>query len=311
MKPQALIKPETVKAADVIVNLLTPDERELLDINLNNQKITVIEQLCARWWDQVPIAENAFIFRAQAAQILATNKRWVALLAQLKKEDFLLKLLDPGSYVERHKKRTTGKTLDKRQIETTTDSVNLVKSLGRSISGTGGTNRDADYGSLWDKSDRQRLDNMKIKKPDKSYVNEETGSEDDTRGTAEEEFPKSTKVEDWINKIERMDYISPKNQNSDRPVATFSDNHEEINEMNVDIFDLDVNHQANSTLADSVVAGDTLIAAQKRQGFLTEKESLVLAEAINNLHNVEFPDTREKFYKLFDPLFRRVEKLCQ
>lgn len=219
--------------------------------------------------------------------------------------------MDPQSYIEKQTKRTSGKTVDKRQIETTTDNVNLVKTLGRSISGTGGTNRDTEYGSVWDKADRERLDNMKIEKPDKTFLKDETGQEDDSRGSDDEEFPRQTKLENWIDKIERLDFIRPKNEDKKRPVAKFSDNHEEIEEKKVDIFDLDLNHQVSSTLADTVISGDTLIAAQKRQGFLTERERVVIAEAINNLHNVEFPDTREKFYKLFDPLFRRVERLCR
>lgn len=229
----------------------------------------------------------------------------------MKQEDFLLKLLDYESYKEVNVKNTSGKTLEKRQIETNSDNVNLVKTMGRSISGTGGTNRDTEYGSLWDKADRERLDNMKIDKPDKTFINEETGQEDDTRGTDEEEFPKQSKVENWINKIERLDFVSPRNQRSERPLAKFSDNHQEIEEKKIDIFDLNVNHQVNSTVADNVVTGDTLVAAQKRQGFMTFRERMILGEAINNIHNVEFPDTREKFYKLFDPLFRRVERLCQ
>lgn len=38
---------------------------------------------------------------------------------------------------------------------------------------------------------------------------------------------------------------------------------------------------------------------------------MILADTIHNLHNVEFPDVRDKFFKLFDPLFRRVNQLCQ
>lgn len=57
------------------MSLLNDEEKRLLDIELNGQRITIMEQLCARWWEQVPIADNAFVFRAQAAQILITNKR--------------------------------------------------------------------------------------------------------------------------------------------------------------------------------------------------------------------------------------------
>lgn len=108
-----------------------------------------------------------------------------------------------------------------------------------------------------------------------------------------------------------MDFISPKNKNSDRPTALFSDDHQEIEEKKIGIYDLGVNHNVNSTLSDQVIIGDTLVAAQKRQGFVTQRESFTLSEAIHNIHNVEFVDTREKFYKLFDPLFRRVERLCR
>lgn len=143
----------------------------------------------------MPIAENPFVFRAQAAQILATNKRWIALLAKLKQEDFLMKLLEPESYKEVQTKKTIGKTVDKRQIDNVSDNVNLVKVIGRNISGTGGTNRDTDYTSMWDKADRERLDKIKISRPDKLFGGTETGLEDDTRGTDEEEMPKITKLE--------------------------------------------------------------------------------------------------------------------
>lgn len=49
MQTPKIIHPETLKAADIIVGLLTPDERDLLDINLNGEKIPLIQQLCARW----------------------------------------------------------------------------------------------------------------------------------------------------------------------------------------------------------------------------------------------------------------------
>lgn len=47
-KRQTKIRPETIKAADIIVSLITDEERALLDINLNGVRITLIEQLCAR-----------------------------------------------------------------------------------------------------------------------------------------------------------------------------------------------------------------------------------------------------------------------
>lgn len=222
-----------------------------------------------------------------------------------------MKLLDPNSYKELQTKKTTGKTVDKRQVDSLTDSVNLVKTIGRTISGSGGTNRDTDYGSMWDKADRERLDKMVIKKPTKPLITLETGEEDDTRGTDEEEMPKATNVDSWINKVERLDHTRTRSTDVERASATFGDNFEEIQEKRIDLFDLDVNHTAGSTMGDTVTKGDTLIDAQKRQGFLTLREKIVLADAINSLHNIEFPDIREKFFKLFDPLFRKVERLCQ
>lgn len=47
-KSRNVIRTETVKAADIIVSLLSEEEKNLLDIVLNEQRITVIEQLCAR-----------------------------------------------------------------------------------------------------------------------------------------------------------------------------------------------------------------------------------------------------------------------
>lgn len=310
-KSKRPIDARTVKAADIIVSLLNDEEKRLLDIELNGQRITVIEQLCARWWEQVPIADNAFVFRSQAAQILVTNKRWLTLLSKLRQEDFLLKLLEPESYKEIYTKKTTGKTMEKRQIDTMSDNVNLVKTLGRTISGSGGTNRDTDYGSMWDKADRERLDKMQIKKPDRPLITLETGEEDDTRGTDEEEMPKQSNVERWIDKIERLDHTQSRSVGVERSSATFGDNFEEIKEKKIDLFDLGVNHAVSSTVADNAIKNDTLVEAQKRQGFLTLREKMILADAINKIHNVEFPDTREKFFRLFDPLFRRVERICQ
>lgn len=70
------------------------------------------------------------------------------MLARLKQKDFLLELLDPENYKEKRKKSTGGKTLDKRNVDSVNDNVSLIKSLGRNISGEGGTNRDTDYGSM-------------------------------------------------------------------------------------------------------------------------------------------------------------------
>lgn len=310
-KSRRPIDARTVKAADIIVSLLNDEEKRLLDIELNGQRITLIEQLCARWWEQVPIADNPFVFRSQAAQILVTNKRWITLLTKLRQEDFLLKLLDPESYKEIYTKKTTGKTMEKRQIDNMSDQLNLVKTIGRNISGSGGTNRDTDYSSMWDKVDRERLDKMKINKPDKPLITLETGQEDDTRGTDEEEMPKQNNVERWIDKIERLDHTQPRSTGVERASATFGDNFDEIQEKRIDLFDLSLTHNTGATMGDTATKSDTLVEAQKRQGFLTLREKMVLADAINKIHNVEFPDTREKFFKLFDPLFRRVERLCQ
>lgn len=108
-----------------------------------------------------------------------------------------------------------------------------------------------------------------------------------------------------------MDFARANKPGSDRLSVVLSDNHEEIKEKQIEMFDLGVNHTVNSTVADNAIKSDTLVDAQKKQGFLTLRERLVLSDAINSLHNIEFPDTREKFFRLFDPLFRRVEKLCR
>lgn len=68
-------------------------------------------------------------------------------MAKLKEDDFFMQLVDPDSYKEKHIKSTSGKSLMKRQIDAISDNVNVVKTIGRTISGTGGTNRDTDYGS--------------------------------------------------------------------------------------------------------------------------------------------------------------------
>lgn len=222
-----------------------------------------------------------------------------------------MKLLEPDSYKELQTKKTIGKTVDKRQIDSSADNVNLVKTIGRTLTGSGGVNRDAEYGSMWDTTDRKRLDKMQINRSYKPFMKTETGQEDDTRGTDEEEMPKPMNVDNWINKTDAIENKQLRRADGDRSSATFGDNFEESNEKKVDIFDIDVNHTAGSTMSDNAMKSDTLVDAQKRQGFVTLRERIVLADALNHIHNVEFPDTREKFFKLFDPLFRRVERLCR
>lgn len=301
----------TIAAADIIAGLLTEEERDLLNIRLAGQEIPLVQQLTSRWWDQVPIDDNPITFEAKVAQILATNKRWLTLIAKLKQEDFLLKLLDPESYKEQQNKWTAGKTLDNREVESTNDNTSLIKSIGRTISGQGGTNRDTDYGSMWDQTDRARLDAVKIKRIDRNISVTETGQEDDTRGTDEQEMTKPSDVIAFINKDHRLEKRRILKKGDKRSEISLSDDYKEIEEKRIDIFDLGLNHSTSATVSDNAIDQSTNIEAVKRQGFFTFRDRMILAEAINNLHNVEFPDTREKFYKLFDPLFRRVQKICQ
>lgn len=219
--------------------------------------------------------------------------------------------MDPESYKEKRSKGTGGKTTDKRSVDTVNDNVSLIKSIGRNITGQGGTNRDADYGSMWDEADRARLDAVKINRNDRTLLITETGQEDDTRGTEEHEIKDVSDVKNFIAKIERLDHVQARRRGNERPSITLSDNYREIAEKKVDIFDLALNHNANSTVNDTAISQNTFVESEKRQGFLTLREKLIIADAINNIHNVEFIDVREKFFKLFDPLFRRPQKLCQ
>lgn len=225
-----------------------------------------------------------------------------------------MQLLDPESYKEKQSKGTFGKTKDKRDIDMTNDNVNLIKSLGRNIAGEGGTNRDTDYGSMWDKTDRARLDAVQIKR---NVLSGETGKEDDSRGTDEEEGVSPVKnmksisdIQTFIEKVDELDYARPKRRLS-RPSITLSDNYQEIEEKKIEIFDLRLSHNTNSAVSDTAINQNTFVRSKKEQGFLTLRDRVILADAINSLHNVEFPDTREKFFKLFDPLFRRTQSLCQ
>lgn len=223
----------------------------------------------------------------------------------------MMKLLDPTNYEERNDKGTTGKTTDRRKIDTVNDNVSLIKNIGRNISGQGGTNRDADYGAMWDKADRDRLDKVQIKRNDRKLLTTETGEEDDTRGAEEEEKIDLSNIKKFIAKEERLDHVQARRKGDERPVVTLQDNYQEIQEKNIDLFDLSLHHQTNATVSDNAVSQDTFIEANKRQGFFTLRQKYVIADTINSLQNVEFPDIREKLYKLFDPLFRRVEKLCR
>lgn len=115
----------------------------------------------------------------------------------------------------------------------------------------------------------------------------------------------------FINKDHRLEKRRILKKGDKRSEISLSDDYKEIEEKRIDIFDLGLNHSTSATVSDNAIDQSTNIEAVKRQGFFTFRDRMILAEAINNLHNVEFPDTREKFYKLFDPLFRRVQKICQ
>lgn len=139
----------------------------------------------------------------------------------------------------------------------------------------------------------------------------ETGQEDDTRGTDEEEDMNFSDVDAFLKKKERLDLVEARRKGNERPLITLSDNYEEIKEKKIDIFDLSLTHSTNASVSDSAIKQNTFVESTKRQGFITLREQLILADAINNIHNVEFIDVREKFFKLFDPLFRRSQKICQ
>lgn len=304
----------TVKAVDIIVSFLTPEEKALLDITLNGKVVTVAEQLCSRWWSQIPISENPIVFKSEVAQILNTNKRWLVLMGKLKEQDFLLKLLDPENYSEKQSKGTSGKTLDKRQIDKDTDHANLMRTISRNITGESGVNRDADYSAEWDRADRKRLDKMLLRRPNRSLITTETGLEDDTPEDDQLDITAIENINDvnkFIGKKERIDSVQARRTGDERPTVTFGDNHEEIEEKRIDIFNIALSHATNSTLGDQAVTENTFVEATKRQGFITLRERIILADAINNIHNVEFPNIHEKIFKLLDPLFKHTNKVCQ
>lgn len=59
-----------------------------------------------------------------------------------------MKLLEPESFRESQDKYTSGKTTDRRDIDSVNDNVSVIKGIGRNITGQGGTNRDADYSTM-------------------------------------------------------------------------------------------------------------------------------------------------------------------
>lgn len=297
----------TIKAIGILLKLFTQEQRELLTISVGEENISLAEQLMARWWSYVPIADNPLVFKANAAQIIAVNSAWLDFINKLKEDNLFGKLLDPDNYKEKHLKLTRAKTHDKREIDTDTTNINLVKSLARTLGGDGGINRTYDYSSDWDRIDRAKLDNLKIDKEKIPAVPTETGQEDDTRGTDEEEQKKS-----WIDKDERLDRKYLNRGRAQINESSFSKGNLEIPlEQKIGIFDVTINHSTNATTGETAVSGNTFIEALKRQNYETTRERIILADAINNIHNIEFIDVREKIYKKLDPLFIHRGKKCQ
>lgn len=48
-KKEESIRPETIKAIEVLLSLFTPEQKEILDIKNGDIRVTLVEQLVARW----------------------------------------------------------------------------------------------------------------------------------------------------------------------------------------------------------------------------------------------------------------------
>lgn len=95
----------------------------------------------------------------------------------------------------------------------------------------------------------------------------ETGQEDDTRGTDQEEFGNTMDVKNFLTKTERLDRMPARRKTNDRLSIALADNYTEIEEKKIGIFDLSLNHQANTAITDNAVSQNTFVEAIKRQGF--------------------------------------------
>lgn len=300
------IDPKTVKAIDILLGLFTEEQRDLLSIKVNNKIVSLTQIFLARWEKYIPISGSPLVFEAKAAQIIETNKGWLQLMQKLKEDDFFSKLMDPENYKEKTRKFTAFKGIEKREIMNENETSNVVRAIGRTVGGDGGLNRAYDYSSEWDRADRQRLDKMKLNQVDIKSTGE-TGEEDDTRGSNEEE---SKKKEKWLEQAERLEKLNIERPNLTKLMPKFSDDHIEVEERKLTLFDVTVNHSTNSTIGQNVKGGLTFIDGLRRQNYDTLREKLILAEAINNIHNIEFIDVREKIFKKLDALFVYSKKSC-
>lgn len=298
------IHPYTVKSIETLLSLFTEEQKEILAIQVNETKITLAEQFCGRWWNYVPIADNPLIFKTAAAKIIATNKSWIDFIKKLQEDDLFSKLLDPENYKDTHKKITSSKTTDKRKVDTDASSGNLVRTIARTVGGEGGNNRAYDYVEEWDTVDKARLDNMTLEKNSKPTFSTETGQEDDTRGENEQE--KTT----WIDKKENLDSYTSTRDKTLGITAKFLASTKGESASSILLHDIYASQSSNATTGESGTQGTTFVDGLRRQGHTTTRERIILADAINNIKDIDFMDIREKIYKKLDALFIYRKKTC-
>lgn len=119
-----------------------------------------------------------------------------------------------------------------------------------------------------------------------------------------------------MEKLERLDGVSSREvgvkKPSEAPVK-FSNMAKDKEESikSVELYDVNLQQGINAGSNETSTNSNSFVEALRRQWYSTDKEKYVLADAINNIKNVEFFDVREKILQKLDVLFVFKPQECQ
>lgn len=335
---QSYIRKETQVAINVLMELFTADQKEILAIKNGDIRVELIEQLIARWWYHLPIIDNPLILKGRAAKVIATHKHLIELIDKADKENIMAKLIDPDNHKRVSDTEFEFKRANKANSTSESNMAGLTRILGKTLGGQSGISETYQYSSQWDANDRKRLDAIKLELARVSsleWTNPETGKEDHMED------------QDWLKQTESVENARIKRETGLPPGATLEETLEYEKTMKQKWFEADKKaaltgikedtklrtqfsgtEKEEKALVDSMEAQDLNIheatisqstnvtASEEAKNSLSYSDTVnrgkgnksrkdySIADVIYKIQSLEFVDLREQLYRKFDPFFK-------
>lgn len=300
------LRTATLKAIGILLKLFTPEQIEDLAIKNGDVKVTLVEQLVARWWNYIPITSNPIVFRGRAAKILATHKHLIKVIKEADEGKFLDIMKNPDSY---KKSTDTGfefKKTNKSNTMSEASNAGLVRILGKTLGGNSGVSETYSYTQDWEMDDRKKLDAIKLnisKVARDSHSGKETGEADHDI------------EEEWLKKHEPLETLEIVKNDLSRTKKdiTFSEVREESRIGDLNIHEVSLTQSTNVTASETGSNSFSLFDSVNRGKGTKERSEFMMAEAAFRIQGLELVDIREQLYRRFDPLFtyHKSSKPCQ